>query len=115
MQSEALEDYVSEHGEALERAIGAAVSSAFVARAADPLAYVVRELSLSAGPTELREEIETLHARLEAVTAERDTRRRRKRTSAERSPASRRRTATATMSPSLPSPASPCSSRSRGA
>ena len=49
------EDYVSQHGDALERAISAAVQKAIVARATDPLAYVARELSVAAGPTELRD------------------------------------------------------------
>ena len=66
------EDYVSQHGDALERAISAAVQKAIVARAADPLVYVARELSVAAGPTELQEELESLRAQLATVTAERD-------------------------------------------
>ena len=38
-------DYLAQHGEALEAAIGAAVQKAIASRAADPVAYVARELS----------------------------------------------------------------------
>ena len=51
------EDYVAEHGEALERAISAAVQRAIVSRAADPLLYVGRELIAAAGPTSNKREV----------------------------------------------------------
>ena len=43
-------DYLAQHGEALEAAIGAAVQKAIASRAADPVAYVARELSKPAKP-----------------------------------------------------------------
>ena len=43
-------DYLAQHGEALEAAIGAAVQKAIASRAADPVAYVARELSRPAKP-----------------------------------------------------------------
>ena len=43
-------DYLAQHGEALEAAISTAVQKAIASRAADPVAYVARELSKPAKP-----------------------------------------------------------------
>ena len=45
MSSMTTADYLAQHGEALEAAISTAVQKAIASRAADPVAYVARELT----------------------------------------------------------------------